>query len=337
MNIKQRGFTTPFPTSAVGSYPQNSEMRDARARLRRGELDEASYFEIIKKHTLSWMNFQEEIDITVPVSGEFLREDMAAYFGTHLGGRLLDFVPSYENRRYRPVEYYQSIQYSQPISVDDFKFVQSLTSRPLKATLTGPATLADWALIRSRKYYRDRRIFRMDLARVLRKEVKYLLDAGGKIIQIDEPALTTKMQNFALDIDAIRETIRGFEGRAYFILHICYSDMEALDEAFPYILELPFHQIHMEMANRNYSLMRFIEKYGFADKDIGLGVIDVHSDRMETKDEIISGVKYARHYFRPEQIWLTPDCGLKERSDKVAREKLRIVTEAAEICREKFL
>lgn len=329
-------FNIPFPTSAVGSYPQNSAMRQARVKLRKGELDESSYLEIIKEHTLRWINFQEEIEITVPVSGEFLREDMAAYFGEQLGGRLLDFVPSYENRRYRPVEYFRAVRYSAPISIDDFKFVQSLTDRPLKATLTGPATLADWALIKSRKYYHNRRIFRMDLARALRKEIKHLINTGAKIIQIDEPALTTKMQTFPMDIEGISESIRGLEDKAYFILHICYSDHAALDTAFPYVLELPFRQIHIEMANRNYSLMQLIEKYGLANKDIGLGVIDVHKDNIETQGEIIEGVKRALDYFRPEQIWLTPDCGLKERSDEVARKKLQVMTETAKICREMF-
>lgn len=326
----------PFPTSAVGSYPQNSTIRQARVKLRKGELDESSYLKIIQEHTLHWINFQEEIGITVPVSGEFLREDMAAYFGEQLGGRLLDFIPSYENRRYRPVEYFRKIRYAAPISIDDFKFVQSLLDRPLKATLTGPATLADWALIRSRKYYYDRRFFRMDLARALRKEVTHLIEAGAKIIQIDEPALTTKMQTFPMDIESISESIRGLEDTAYFILHICYSDQAALDMAFPYILALPFHQIHMEMANRNYSLLQLIEKYGFAGKDIGLGVLDVHSDRIESAEEIVSGAEMALRYFTPEQIWLTPDCGLKERTDEIAKKKLRVMCEAARICREKF-
>jgi 5-methyltetrahydropteroyltriglutamate--homocysteine methyltransferase len=282
------------------------------------------------------MLFQEEIDLTVPVGGEFLREDMAAYFGVKLCGRLLDFVPSYENRRYRPVEYSHPIRYSGRISVEDFKSTQLLTDRPLKATLTGPATLADWALLKSKKYYQNRRIFRMDLARALRREIKHLIEAGAKIIQVDEPALTTKMQNFATDIDAISESIRGFENQVYLILHICYSDQDALDKAFPEILTLPFRQIHMEMANRNYELMKLIEKHGFGDKDVGLGVIDVHSDRIETEEEITAGVKLALRYFHPNQIWLTPDCGLKERSDEIAKKKLQTMTSAAKVCRERF-
>ena len=323
----------PFPTSTVGSFPQPDAIRKVRAVLKKGGISEEDYRVIVNRHMRAWMDFQQEIGITIPVSGEFFREDMAAYFGVRFRGRLLDFVPSYENRRYRPVEYYSKIRSSGPITVDDFLYVQSLTEHTLKETVTGPATLADWALIADPSYYHDRRSFRMDLARALRIEIEYLLKAGVKILQIDEPALTTKMENFFMDLEAIYEVIKGLDDKVYLILHICYSDMEALDQAFPHILKLPFQQIHMEMANRNYAMFDLIEKYGFGEKDIGLGVIDVHMDRIETVEEIITGVKRSLGYFKPEQIWLTPDCGLKERSDTVAKEKLKIMAAAAEMCR----
>lgn len=325
-----------YPTSTVGSFPQPQELRKARVALRRGEINETVYKQLIEKHTRNWMAFQEELDITNPVSGEFGREDMAAFYGLQFGGKLLDFVPSYENRRYRPVEYSEGLRLHTGATVPDFQFVQSLTQRPVKETITGPATLADWALIRDKLYYQDRRRFRMSLANGLRQEVEALIKAGVRVLQVDEPALTTKMRNYEMDVEAIYEVIRGFEQDIYLILHICYSDMEALDKAFLKMLELPFHQIHMEMANRNYSLLRLIEKYGFSGKDIGLGVTDVHTDRVETVEEIVQGVERVRPYFRPEQIWLTPDCGLKERSDEVARAKLRVMVEAAKVCREKL-
>jgi 5-methyltetrahydropteroyltriglutamate--homocysteine methyltransferase len=232
------------------------------------------------------------------------------------------------------VEYFNKIrlQNSQELA-EEFRFLQSLTTRPVKETITGPATLSDWALIRSDRYYKDRRAFRMDLAKALRKQIEAVVQEGVRVLQVDEPALTTKPKNLGIDLEAIHETIRGLVSDVYIILHICYSDMEALDQAFPYILELPFHQIHMEMANRGYSLMRLIEKHGFGDKDIGLGVIDVHTDRIETVEEIMRGVELARRYFEPNQIWLTPDCGLKERSEEIAKEKLRRMVRAAELCR----
>lgn len=327
----------PYPTSTVGSFPQPQELRQARVALRRDEIDEVAYRALVQEHTRRWMKFQHELDITLPVGGEFSREDMAAFFGLHFGGELLDFVPSYENRRYRPVEYGQIIHPASGATLPDFRAASNLTVRPYKETITGPATLADWALVYHPDYYRGRDFFRKELARVLRAEVDLLVTAGMKVLQVDEPALTTKMSNFFMDFEAIEDTVRGLENRLYLILHICYSDMEALDQAWPHMLKLPFHQIHIEMANRDYAPLGLIEKHGFGGRDIGLGVLDVHTDRIETVDEVVQGVGRVRKFFRPDQIWLTPDCGLKERSDEVARAKLRVMCEAAKICRETLI
>ncbi|MDP3726247.1 MAG: hypothetical protein Q8R36_03560 [bacterium] len=329
-----------FITSAVGSYPQNQEVRVARARLKRDEISREEYHRIIDEHTLSWLAFQDEIELDVPVIGELRRQDMAQFFNELFGGKTLDFVPSYENRRYRPVEFGDYVYpCAHPITVDEFSSAQERTEHLLKATLTGPATLADWALIRKQEYYKDPLKLRMDLARALRGEIKHLLHAGVKIIQIDEPALTTKSAFLDYDIEAIRETIRGYAPYFYFVLHICYSDLEALDSAFPKILELPFHQIHMEMANRGTEMLTLIKRHGFGGKDIGLGVTDVHTDRIESVDEIVNTVEATLRtsHFSPENVWLLPDCGLKERSDTVAKAKLKVMVEAAKICRERFI
>lgn len=324
----------PFPTSAVGSFPQTPELRAVRAAFKKGSIPEEEYLTVVRRHTKHWMSVQNNLDITVPVSGEFLRDDMAAYFGRAWGGKEGDFVPSYENRRYHPIIYADRLKYGQPLTVEDYQYLQSLSKdRPVKHTLTGPATMADWALLKDPAYYYDQNGFRREMAQAVRVEIQGLIDAGAAIIQVDEPALTTKMRKFSGDVQAIYDAIDGFENDAYLVLHLCYSDMKALDQALPDILHLPFHQIHMEMTNRGYGLLKLIERHRFGDKDIGLGVLDVHSNRIETVEEVVEGVGRARQLFTPEQIWLTPDCGLKDRSEEFARVKLEVMSQAAKMCR----
>ncbi len=325
-----------FPTSTVGSFPQPAELRKMRSMLNHGKpIDPDDLEELAAEHTRKWLRIQDQLNITVPTDGEFRREDMAVYFGKMLGGETGDFVPSYENRRYRPVIYENPVSRSRPITVREFEEAQATSSKrfnghPVKATITGPATLADWGLLKNAYYLENPRGFRMDLARELNHEIGDLLATGKlKVLQIDEPALTTKSNNLEMDLEAIAETVRGYEDRVYLILHICYSTMEALDGAWSKIIKLPFHQIHMETANRNYELLKIVDSHGFGGKDIGLGVLDVHTDRIETEKEIHVGVNKAMKYFRPEQIWLTPDCGLKERSDEVSIAKLKVMAAVA--------
>ncbi len=327
-----------FPTSAVGSYPQTSELRKSRREFYEGKLNQNNYLKIVGEHTKRWVEFQRQIELDFPVSGEFLRGDMAEFFGLQLGGRLMDFVPSYENRCYRPIEYHDYIySLDKAMTVGDFTIAQSwCPDHPIKHTITGPVTLADWGMVSQPHYYRRPASFRKDLAIALKQEMKYLKKAGVKILQIDEPAFSKEPDNLQMDLDSIQLMLDGLQKAFYLILHICYSDLETLDDVFPHLLSLPFHQIHMEMANRNYVPLALIQKYGLGNKDLGLGVIDVHTNRIETVDEVVAGVTNVRQYLPAERIHLLPDCGLKERSEEVAKAKMQVLVEAARICREKL-
>lgn len=328
----------PFLTSAVGSYPQTPEIRQARRQYYEKKLSVKEYLEIVEQHTKKWVDFQRQIGLDIPVSGEFLRGDMAEFFGLQLGGRLMDFVPSYENRCYRPIEYHNYVySLNQAMTAHEFSFAQGFCpDRPLKHTITGPATLADWGMVSHPHYYRHPTAFRKDLALALKQELKYLKRAGVKILQIDEPALSTKTDHLQMDWESINLMLDGFQKTFYLILHICYSNLKALDDTFAHILTLPFQQIHLEMANRNYAPLSLIQKHGMSHKDLGLGVIDVHTDRIETVDEIVAGVTKVRQYLPAERIHLLPDCGLKERSEEVAKAKLEVLVQAAKVCREKL-
>ena len=64
--------------------------------------------------------------------------------------------------------------------------------------------------------------------------------------------------------------------------------------------------------------------------------MDVHSHRIESTDEVIANLKKALKVFRPEQVYVDPDCGLKTRTPKEATDKLRVVVEAAKAVREQL-
>jgi 5-methyltetrahydropteroyltriglutamate--homocysteine methyltransferase len=57
-------------------------------------------------------------------------------------------------------------------------------------------------------------------------------------------------------------------------------------------------------------------------------VLDVHSHRIETKDEIKEGIRKGLEVLRPEQIYVDPDCGLKTRTVDEAFAKLEVMVEA---------
>jgi 5-methyltetrahydropteroyltriglutamate--homocysteine methyltransferase len=94
-----------LPTTSIGSLPQTRDLRDVRARFRKGEIDQAAYEKILEEKTAEAMRWQDEIGIDVPVHGEFERNDMVEYFGEQLSGFAFTekaWVQSYGSRCVKP-------------------------------------------------------------------------------------------------------------------------------------------------------------------------------------------------------------------------------------------
>ncbi len=95
----------PLPTTTIGSFPQTTEIRTARAAHTRGELDDAGYTEAMRAEIRHVVALQEDIGLDVLVHGEAERNDMVQYFAEHLTGFASTanaWVQSYGSRCVRP-------------------------------------------------------------------------------------------------------------------------------------------------------------------------------------------------------------------------------------------
>ncbi|MDN5964653.1 MAG: 5-methyltetrahydropteroyltriglutamate--homocysteine S-methyltransferase, partial [Actinomyces sp.] len=75
-----------LPTTTIGSFPQTTDIRRARAAHVRGELSDADYEARIKEEITDVIRLQEEIGLDVLVHGEPERNDMVQYFAELLEG-----------------------------------------------------------------------------------------------------------------------------------------------------------------------------------------------------------------------------------------------------------
>src|SRR3989338_2373426 len=316
-------------TTSVGSLPKPDYLTKARTQVRKGELDAKTLRELEERATREWIRTQEELDIDIIVDGEQYRGDMVAYFAEYFSGfKTSELVRSYGNRYYRKPIIVGKVGRRKPVTVEWWKFAQGLTTRPVKGMLTGPYTIMDWSF---NEYYQSRRAATLAIAQVVRDEAEDLERAGAQYIQIDEPAISTRPEEMDLAIEALGIVTKGL--RAKTITHICYGDFNAIG---PKLHKLPVDQIDLEFANRDFELLDFFKKRRFP-KAVGLGVVDVHSHRIESTDEVIANLKKALKVFKPEQIYVDPDCGLKTRTPKEATQKLRVVVEATKAVREELL
>ena len=82
----QRLHLPPLPTTTIGSFPQTTEIRKARAANARGELSDADYQERMREEIAAVIKLQEELGLDVLVHGEAERNDMVQYFAELLDG-----------------------------------------------------------------------------------------------------------------------------------------------------------------------------------------------------------------------------------------------------------
>jgi 5-methyltetrahydropteroyltriglutamate--homocysteine methyltransferase len=312
-------------TTSVGSLPKPPEVISARGRFARGEIDRDELRTLERDATRDWIDFQDAIGTDLVVDGEIYRGDMVAFFAEELPGlEIGGLVRSYGNRYYRKPIATGPIGRDHAITVDWWRFAQSLTDAPVKGMLTGPYTICDWSF---NEHYATRRDFVMDLAKVIRDEALDLEGAGARFIQIDEPAASTRMDELDLVIEAMGVVTEPLS--AHTITHICYGDFH---RAYPKMLEIPVDQIDLEFANSEYALLSDFARRPFT-KYIGLGVVDVHSHEIEPVDEIAAGIRKSLEFIPADRMFVDPDCGLKTRSVDEAKAKLSNIKAAVDIVR----
>ena len=313
--LKTLGLDLPLlPTSTVGSFPKPDYLMEARAKVARHAVTPAELDGLERRATEFWIRAQEELGLDVLVDGEQYRGDMVAYFAEKMGGFARGgLVRSYGNRYYHKPVIVGEVRWPGPITVDWWRWTQSLTAKPVKGMLTGPYTLMDWSFD---DHYPNRKAACLALAREVRKELAALLEAGAKVVQIDEPALSVRPEELPFAVEAMNLVVDGLP--AYYIVHACFGAFETI---YPGLLDLPVDNLDLAISHSALDLLAMFEKNPFT-KDLSLGVLDVHHHGVEPPAEVKARIMRGATVLPAERIWVDPDCGLKTRTVDEARGKL---------------
>ena len=322
-----------FPTTTIGSFPQTSQVRQARAEHKAGRLDDAGYRDFLERETDQCLRMQEEIGLDVLVHGEFERNDMVEYFGEQLGGFAFTahgWVQSYGSRCVKPPVLFGDVVRPRPMTVDWTRYAQSRTQRPVKGVLTGPVTILQWSFVRDDQPRADTC---RQIALALRDEVNDLEAAGIAIIQIDEPALREGLplrrgdwaQYLAWASECFRLTASGVGDATQIHTHMCYSEFNDIIEA---VASLDADVISIETSRSRMELLDAFSRYRYPN-GVGPGVYDIHSPRVPSIDEMRELLEKALAVLTPAQLWVNPDCGLKTRGWPEVNEALTAMVQAA--------
>ncbi|WP_040948877.1 5-methyltetrahydropteroyltriglutamate--homocysteine S-methyltransferase [Gorillibacterium massiliense] len=328
-----------LPTTTIGSFPQSAEVRKARQLWRKGEWSQSQYDAYIQEQIDIWIKLQEEIGLDVLVHGEFERTDMVEFFGEKLAGFAFTqngWVQSYGSRCVKPPVIYGDVAFTGDMTVEETRYAQSKTNRPVKGMLTGPITIMNWSFVRDDI---PREEIAYQLAYALRQEVEALEKAGIGMIQVDEPAVreglplkeTEKAGYLEWAVRAFRITTSTVQDSTQIHTHMCYCEFHDMIDS---IQDMDADVISIETSRSHGELIHSFEQnqYGLG---IGLGVYDIHSPRVPAVEEMTSMIDRALRVLDPQLFWINPDCGLKTRGREETVQALRNMVEATRIARDK--
>ena len=326
----------PLPTTTIGSYPQTSAIRKARAALRSGEIDQAEYVRRMRAEIADVIALQERLGLDVLVHGEAERNDMVQYFAEQLDGFFATengWVQSYGTRCVRPPILYGDVSRPKPMTVEWINYAQSLTDKPVKGMLTGPVTILAWSFVRDDQPLADTA---NQIALAIRDETIDLQSAGIAIIQVDEPALRELLPLRSADKDdylrwavaAFRLATSGVADSTQIHTHLCYSEF---GEVIGAIADLDADVTSIEAARSRMEVLDDLNSAGFANS-VGPGVYDIHSPRVPGTGEIAESLRAALKSVPAERLWVNPDCGLKTRTtDQVTASLENLVAAAVQV------
>jgi len=300
--------------------------------------------ELFLRATKEIIHDQEECGVDIITDGEVRRENYIHYHCRHLAGidfnNLTEKVARTGNYKCWLPTITNKISATDPFLVDEWIRNQTLSYKPVKVTIPGPMTISDTI---ANTYYKSEEEMGNDLAVAINTEIKRLVDAGCKYIQVDEPLFARKPENaLAFGIRNLEKCFEGInQNNVEKITHICCGYPDKLDAVnYP---KAPLDSylkiaksldksiidcVSIEDAHRynNLSLLQ-----DFKNTKIIFGLVKIACSKIETIEEIQERLNEALKFISKEQLIAAPDCGLGHLDRELAMKKLKIISQAAKI------
>lgn len=328
-----------LPTTVVGSHGKPGWWHACKDLHERGDWGDYDLEELFNDASDIAILDQERAGVDIITDGEARRLD--GYVDTYYN--IIDGIrPLVSTRKAGPWGYDQQTRYeatgkiTAPAGlgiVQEFSYLHAHTSRATKVTCAGPLTFG--SRIRPNNFYRDTIEIAEEFAHVINSELKALVDAGARFIQLDEPARgnvsgaeMARLFNLATE---------GVEAKLAF--HICFGNRfgrarfkRSYSEYFPGALEARADQFVLEFASRE---MAEIDKWqAWNDgRELGAGIIDVKSFYPETPQDVADRLRQVLRYADAEKVYVNPDCGFGWSPRGMTVGKLRAMVAGTKIVR----
>lgn len=324
----------PIRTTVIGSYPFPGWLEFATKNL--NSFGRADIEEMIEDAVIAAIHDQVNSGLDVITDGEQTRFDFNLSFYGYLKGIRAN---ENESRKFGPPAHDQRGKHdivdtlSAPGglgAVEEFLRLKKLAPEgpALKTSVPGPYTLSGRLLPNEK--YKDRYAITEALLPIISKELESLVAAGCNEITVDEPSMScyAYKEDTKRFVDIFNRTVKSVAGKCRLSTHMCFGNFKgrpvgyrSIQPMLPDFLELNVDEIHIEMANREFSEIELLQT--FAEKmDISVGVVDVKNYYIETPGDVEERIKRCLKYVPAEKLSVAPDCGLSQTARWASKQKL---------------
>jgi methionine synthase II (cobalamin-independent) len=358
----------PFRADHVGSFLRPTELLAARERCRKGEISKPDLRTVEDRAIRDVVRMQEDAGIQGVTDGEFRRTYFHIDFLERLagvetrGGLTAHFHGAKGDVDFAPpvLRVTGKVRHVEPIQVEDFKFLKSVTQRTPKVTIPSPTMLhfRGGREAISREAYPDLEDFFADVAAAYRAEIMALSAAGCTYLQLDDTNLAylcdPKMREGArargddpnelprryarLINAAIAERPAGMT----ICTHLCRGNFKSAwvaEGGYEPVAEALFNDLEVDgyfleyddARSGDFSPLRFVPK----GKIVVLGLVTTKVGDLESKDVLKRRIAEAARIVPLDQLCLSPQCGFSStiHGNEIAREsqvaKLKLIVATA--------
>jgi 5-methyltetrahydropteroyltriglutamate--homocysteine methyltransferase len=369
--VRRRGGPMPtkivdtiLPATMVGSYPRpHWYRRQLLGRDVRVAFKEVGHQEAYQDATEVVIHDQEEAGLDIVTDGQMSYDDYVGVIGSfcwYMYERIHGFEPAKEAHpseigaavRTKEIELlsdWGGVINSGPVErgpirlTDLYKIATRYTEKPIKVSVgAGPVNLA-WHVYF--QHYKDARELSYALAPIFNAEMKELVEAGARFLQIEDlgawlPLFTDDAKDYEWIADVISQCVDGVDAKIAW--HFCFGNAwgnalsgifpKGYETVLPYYYGVPVEQFVLDYANREMAGIDALKSLP-DDKEVAVGVLDIRTTMVETPEQIADRIRKVIDVVPPDRVYLTSDCGLKPLPRMVAKMKLKALVDGARIVR----
>jgi 5-methyltetrahydropteroyltriglutamate--homocysteine methyltransferase len=359
----------PFRAEHVGSLLRPPDIKDARAKLDRGEIAAADLTAVEDTSIRRAVAKQEELGLRAVTDGEYRRSFWSRDFFRHLDNVETFSTPGvkrFEGAQPKTLAHRPTAplgKFTGHPMIDHFRYLKSVVAPHSVPKMTIPAPSAFLAhrgkTILDGSVYDSFEEFFADLAQTYRQVVRGFGDAGCRYLQLDEVYMIVlvdpKQRQFFIehgnDVDKLPElysqatNIALSDKPADMVtgMHLCRGNFRSTFQGaggYDAIADILFNKTNIDAYFMEYDSeraggfepLRLVPK----GKTVVLGLVTSKTGRLETKDEIKRRVEAAAKFIDIGQLCLSPQCGFAstEEGNLLTEDeqwaKLSLVVEVAE-------